>query len=168
MGYEFVPQFSRMLNNLSRILDKAQAHADQKKFEMSFLLHDRLYPDQFDFTRQVQIACDTAKFYAARLTGKEAPKNEDKETTVAELQDRIRKTITYLETIKPADFQGWESRKTLNPRREGKYLPGSEYAMHQAIPNFYFHVTTAYAILRHRGVEVGKMDYLGELNYRNL
>jgi uncharacterized protein len=168
MSYEFIPQFSKMLNNLSQILEKAQKYADQKKFEPSNLLVARLFPDQFNFTRQVQVACDTAKAYAARLTGKEVPTHEDKETTIAELQQRIQKTVQFLSTIRPEDFKGWETRQVLNPRREGKFLPGSEYAMQQAIPNFYFHVTTAYSLLRHVGLEIGKMDYLGELKYRDL
>lgn len=170
MGYEFVPQFSRMLKNLSHLLDKAQTHAEQKKYDSAVYVHDRLAPDMLDFSRQIQIACDTAKFYAARLTGKEkeAPKFDDSEKTFPELKERIRKTIAYLETVKKEDFEGWETRKTTNPRREGKYLPGYELAMHQAIPNLYFHITTAYAILRLRGVDVGKMDYLGELNWRPL
>ena len=166
MTYEFVPQFCRVLNNLSKIMDKAQKYADQKKFDSTVLLGSRLAPDQFNFTRQVQIACDSAKYYASRLTQKEAPSFEDKEATIPELQQRIQKTIQFLETVKPEDFKGWETRQTLNPRREGKYLPGFDFAMYQAIPNFYFHVTTAYSILRHNGVEIGKADYLGELNWR--
>ena len=168
MTYEFIPQFSKMLNNLSGLLEKAKTFAEQKKFDASNLLTARLAPDQFHFTRQVQIACDSAKAYAAKLTGKEAPKHEDKETTIPELQDRIRKTIQFLETIKADDFKGWETRQVTNPRREGKFLPGNEFAMEQAIPNFYFHMTTAYSILRHNGLEVGKKDYLGTLNYRDL
>lgn len=168
MTYEFVPQFCRILSNLTRIMDKAQTFADQKKFDPSNLLTARLAPDMFPFTRQVQIACDTAKYYAARLTDKAAPTFDDKEATIPELKQRIAKTIQYLETINPEDFKGWETKKTTNPRREGKYLPGAEFAMHHAIPNFYFHVTTAYDILRHNGVEIGKADYLGEIHWRQL
>lgn len=168
MAYEFVPQFCRMLNNLSRILDKAQEFAEKKKFEPANLLTARLAPDQFNFTRQVQIACDTAKFFAVRLTEKAAPTFEDKEATIPELKQRIQKTIQFLETIKPEDFKGWETRKTTNPRREGKYLPGNEFALQHAIPNFYFHMTTAYSILRSNGLDIGKVDYLGELNWRAL
>jgi hypothetical protein len=102
------------------------------------------------------------------LTGKEVPKHEDKEATIADLQERIRKTIQFLETVRPEDFKGWETRQVLNPRREGKFLPGNEFAMHQAIPNFFFHMTTAYSILRTNGLGIGKLDYLGELNYRAL
>ncbi len=168
MTYEFVPQFTRMLNNLSAILDKAQAYADQKKFDVTNLLNSRLAPDQFHFIWQVQATCDTAKKYYANLSGKEAPKHEDIEKTVSDLKERIRSTIQFLETAKPEDFKGWETKKVTNPRREGKYLPAAEFAMHQAIPNFYFHMTTAYAILRNNGVDVGKLDYLGQLNYRPL
>ncbi len=168
MTYEFVPQFTKMLNNLSGILDKAQQFAEQKKCDVSALLTARLAPDQFNFTRQVQIACDMAKAYAAKLTGKDAPKHEDKETTIAELKQRIQMTVQYLNTIQAEDFTGWENRKVTNPRREGKFLPGNEFAMHQVIPNFYFHVTTAYSILRSNGVELGKKDFLGELKYRDL
>jgi hypothetical protein len=168
MTYEFIPQFAKMLENLSRILDKAQAYADTKKFDAKVLLQTRLAPDQFDFTRQVQITCDTAKFYASRLAGKTAPAQEDKETTIAELKERIRSTVEYLHTFKASDLEGWQDRKILNPRREGKYLTGEDYAMHQAIPNFYFHMTTAYSILRNNGIDVGKMDFLGALNYRAL
>jgi len=168
MTYEFVPQFTKMLTNLSHILDKAQTFAEQKKFDASALLTDRLAIDQFNFTRQIQATCDMAKAYASKLTGKEAPKHEDKETTLPELQQRIQKTIQFLQTIKPEDFKGWETRQVTNPRREGKFLPGEEYAMQQAIPNFYFHITTAYSILRHRGLEIGKKDFLGELKYRDL
>lgn len=168
MSYEFVPQFSRMLNNLSAILNKTQAYAEQKKFDVSNLLVARLAPDQFNFTWQVQATCDTAVAYVSKLTGKDFPKKEAKETTLPELQARVQETIALLNTVKPEDFQGWETRKTLNPRREGKYLPGNEFAMHQAIPNFYFHMTTLYSILRNNGMDVGKKDYLGELNYRPL
>jgi len=168
MTYEFIPQFSKMLTNLSNILEKAGAHADQKKFDIGVLMNARLFPDQFNFIRQVQAACDMAKAYAAKLTGKEAPRHEDNETTLPELQHRIQKTLQFLATIRPEDFKGWETRQVLNPRREGKFLPGNEYAMGQAIPNFYFHMTTAYSILRHNGVEIGKRDYLGELKYRPL
>lgn len=168
MSYEFIPQFSRMLNNLSSILNKAQGYAEQKKFDVQNLLTARLAPDQFPFAWQVQATCDMAVAYASKLTGKEAPKQENKEVTLLDLQGRIQETLKFLHTIKPEDFEGWESRQVLNPRREGKFLPGKEFAMHQAIPNFYFHMTTLYSILRSNGVDVGKKDYLGELNYRPL
>jgi len=168
MIFEFLGQFTRNLNQLSAQLDKAVAYADHKKFDVKILLQARLAPDQFDFTRQVQMTCDTAKAFASKLTGKEVPKHEDNETSVAELQSRIAKTIQFLGTFQREDFKGWESVKVTNPRREGKYLPANEWVMQQAIPNFFFHATTAYAILRHNGVDVGKKDFLGELNHRAL
>ena len=161
-------EFDKMLGNLSGLLDKAEALAAQKKFDVGNLLAARLAPDQFHFIRQVQIACDTVKFGASRLTGKDAPRFEDNESTMPDLRRRITMTRDFLASVKAADFTGWESRKTLNPRREGKYLPGDEYLMQHVIPNFYFHVTTAYSILRHNGVEIGKADYLGAINYRDL
>lgn len=168
MAYEYLSQFSKMLNNLSALLDKAQAHSEQKKCEVTNLLTSRLVADQFAFARQVQLTCDTAKAFAARLTGKEIPKHEDREATVPELQERIRKTIAFLDSLQTRDFEGWQTRKTTNPRKEGKFLPGDEYAMQHAIPNFYFHLTTAYSILRSNGVDIGKKDYLGEIKYRDL
>ncbi len=168
MAYEYLSQFSKMLNNLSALLDKAQAFSELKKCEPANLLNARLIADQFALTRQVQLTCDTAKAFAARLTGKDIPRHEDRETAVPELQERIRKTIAFLDALQPRDFEGWQTRRTLNPRKEGKYLPGDEYAMQHAIPNFYFHLTTAYSILRSNGVDVGKKDYLGEIKYRDL
>lgn len=168
MIYEHVPQFVKMLHNLSTLLDKAQAFADQRKFDVENLLVARLAPDQFHFTRQVQIACDTVKNYGAKLTGTEAPVHEDVEKTLPELKQRIAKTVQYLESLKKEAFGKALEQKITNPRREGKYLPADEYVLQHAIPNFYFHVTTAYSILRHNGVEIGKKDYLGELNYRPL
>ena len=168
MAYEFVPQFSKMLTNLSLILDKAQAFSEQKKFEIGNLLSARLAPDQLNFIRQIQILSDTAKDYVGKLTAKETPKFEDAEATLADLQQRIQRTIQFLGTVKPEDFKGWEVRKVTNPRREGKYLPANEFLMEHAVPNFYFHMTTAYSILRHNGVDIGKKDYLGALKYRDL
>jgi hypothetical protein len=164
MLYEItVNQFVKMLNNLSRFLDKGAQYADSKKIAMEVLLNSRLAPDQFNLIRQVQIACDTAKFSAARLTGKEPPVHEDKEVTLADLKTRIQLVVTYLKTFKESDFKGAEERKVTQPRWEGKYLWGSEFVSQHVIPNFYFHVTTAYSILRHNGVDVGKKDFLGDL-----
>lgn len=168
MSYEFIPQFTKMLNNLSNILGKATEYAERKKFDMSALLTARLAPDQFNFAWQVCAACDMAEGYAARLTGKDVPKHEDKDPKVSDLLSRIRQATQFLATVKPEDFKGWETRQVLNPRREGKFLPGNEYAMQQVIPNFYFHMTTAYSILRHNGLDIGKKDFLGELKYRDL
>jgi hypothetical protein len=161
-------QFTKTLTNLNAILDKAQKYADTKKFDVNILLHGRLAPDRLHLIRQVQIATDTAKFGISRLCGVEAPKWEDTESTLPDLQSRIRKAIDYIQSASSAQFVGWETRKTLNPRREGKYLPGDEYLYQYVIPNFFFHVTTAYAILRHNGVDIGKNDYLGEIHYRPL
>ncbi|GGY75469.1 hypothetical protein GCM10011613_21230 [Cellvibrio zantedeschiae] len=158
-----VTQYSKMLGNLSAILDKAAHYAETKKFNVEVLLNSRLAPDQFNLTRQIQIACDTAKFGAARVTGKEAPSHPDTETTLAELQARIKTVQDYLATFTPADFAGAEERHVSQPRWEGKYLTGSEFAIQHSLPNIYFHITTAYSILRNNGVDVGKKDYLGNM-----
>jgi hypothetical protein len=157
-----------MLKNLSAVLAKGEAFAASKKVDFSVLLNSRLAVDQFNLTRQVQVACDTAKMGVARLTGQEstAPKHEDSETTLAELQARIQSVLDYLATFKEADFVGAATRKISQPRWEGKHLTGSEFAVQHANPNIYFHVTTAYAILRNCGVEVGKKDYLGPMPYK--
>ncbi len=168
MLYEItVPQFTKALQNLNKILDKAAQYADSKKFEVEVLLNSRLAPDQFHFIRQVQITCDMAKLAAARLTGKEAPVHDDKEKTLSELKTRIEQTLNYLKTFSAADFNGAEERKITTPRWEGKYLSGYDYALQHAIPNLYFHMTTAYSILRHNGVDLGKKDFLGDLPFKS-
>lgn len=159
-------QFAKMLKNLSAILEKVPAYADSKKFDPSVLLNARLAPDQLNFTRQVQIACDSAKLCAARLAGKDAPVHEDNETTIAELRARIESVVTYLATFSEKDFAGAEERKITQPRWEGKYLTGEEYLMQHSIPNVYFHITTAYSILRHNGMDIGKKNYLGEMPFK--
>lgn len=167
MLYEItIPQFVKMLNNLSLILDKGAQFADAKKFDVSVLLQARLAPDQFNFTRQIQIACDTAKNCAARLTGKEAPVHEDTETTLPQLKARIESTIAYLQTFSAKDFAEAAARHVSQPRWEGQYLTGEEFVHQHAIPNLYFHITTAYSILRHNGVDVGKKDYLGKMPFK--
>ncbi len=162
-----VVQFTKMLTNLNLILDKAAASAEARKFNLEVLLQARLAPDQFHFIRQVQIACDTAKLGVARLTGKTAPVHEDNETTLAELKARINEVIGFLASVTPEDFAGAEERQISQPRWEGKYLTGVEFAIQHAIPNLYFHITTAYAILRHNGVDLGKKDYLGAMPFKN-
>jgi hypothetical protein len=159
-------QFTKMLHNLSTIVDKAVQAAETKKYEPSVLLQARLAPDQFNFTRQIQIACDTAKLCASRLTGKEAPSHPDNETTVSELKSRIDSTISYLSSFSAADYKQAETKHVSQPRWEGQYLTGEEFVLHHAIPNFYFHVTAAYSILRHNGVDVGKKDFLGKMPFR--
>ena len=161
-----IPQFKKALNNLNKILDKAAANADARKFDSEVLMNARLAPDQFNFIRQIQIACDTAKLGAARLAGKEAPKHDDNEKTLAELKARIESVVAYLGTFSEKDFAGAEERHITQPRWEGKYLTGTEYALEHALPNIYFHITTAYSILRHNGVDIGKKDYLGEMPYK--
>ena len=161
-----VVQFAKMLKNLSALLDKGAARAEAKKFEVNVLLQSRLSPDQFNFTRQVQIACDTAKLGVARLTGKEAPTHADTETSLPELKARIDAVVAYLASVTPADFAEAATRHVSQPRWDGQYLTGHEYLVHHVLPNFYFHVTTAYSILRHNGVEVGKKDYLGAMPFK--
>ena len=156
------PRFVNTLKNLSAILDKAQAHVEAKKIDAAALTNFRLYPDMFPLKRQVQVACDTAKGVVARLAGVEVPKHEDTEETLAELKARIAKTIAYIETIKSAQIDGSED-KEIHLKLGSRELTykGMQYLLGQAIPNFYFHVTTAYDILRHNGVEVAKRDYIG-------
>lgn len=168
MLYELTAvQFSKMLGNLNLILDKAAVFAESKKINVEVLLNSRLAPDQFHLIRQVQIACDTAKLGVSRLTGKTAPVHADDETTLAELKTRIQEVITYLNSFTPEDFSGAKERQVSQPRWEGKYLTGFEFAIEHAIPNIYFHITTTYAILRHNGVDLGKKDFLGAMPYKN-
>ena len=161
-----VPQFTKMLLNLNLILDKAAKHAEAKKFEVDVLLNSRLAPDQFNLIRQVQIACDTAKLSVSRLTGKEAPIHEDNEKTLSDLRTRIQQTVSYLNTFTAKDFEGADEKRISQPRWEGKYLLGFEFVNQHALPNLYFHISTAYSILRHNGVDIGKKDYLGEMPYK--
>ena len=160
-----VPQFVKMLGNLSAILDKAVSSATDRKFESSVLWGSRLAPDQFNFIRQIQMSCDTVKMCVALLTGKEKemPAHPDTEQTLPELKARIQSVIDYLGTFTAKDFEGAAERHIARPRWEGKYLTGEEFLVQHALPNFYFHFTTAYAILRHNGVNVGRKDYLGPM-----
>lgn len=156
------PRFARMLRNLSAILGKAQAHCEAKKLDAAALTGYRLYPDMFAFTRQVQIACDQAKGAVARLAGMEPPKHEDTEQTFADLQARIAKTLDFVESVKSDKIDGSEGREVVLKMRAGELrLKGLDYLFSHAYPNFYFHVTTAYNILRHNGVEIGKKDFVG-------
>jgi len=156
------PVFVHTLGNLVRWLDKAEASAAARKFDPKVLLGVRLAPDMLPLSTQVQIACDTAKFAVARLAGVEAPKFDDTEATLAELRERVRKTVDFLQTVPAAQVDGSEEREITVPRRAGPLLlKGEAYLKHYALPNFFFHVTTTYALLRHNGVELGKSDYLG-------
>ena len=158
-----VPAFVRQLGAMLVWLDKAQAHAEARKFSPDNYLGLRLAPDMLPFTRQIQIAADFAKGCVARLAGQEVPKWADDEATLDELRARIRKTIDYVQTFSAAQIDGSEGRPITIARRVGDPLQfdGETFLKHYALPNFYFHVTTAYALLRHAGVEIGKTDYLG-------
>lgn len=158
------PRFVRMLKNLSAMLDKAKAHAEAKRIDPVALTTFRLFPDMFPFSRQIQVACDVAKGVVARLAGVEVPKHEDVEQTFDELKARIAKTIAFIETIKQEQIAGSEERDiTVKLGKQEYRFKGMQYLLNWALPNFYFHATTAYNILRHNGVEVGKRDFVGEL-----
>ena len=159
-----VPLFVRMLGNVLGWLDKAEAHAAAKKFDASVYLGARLAPDMLPLTKQVQIASDAAKFCVARLAGVEAPKFDDTETTLAELRERVRKTIDYVQSVPAAQIDGSEDKDVTVPRRDGPVIvKGEPYLTQFALPNFFFHITTTYALLRHNGVDLGKADFLGPL-----
>lgn len=160
-----IPPLKRALNSLSHILKKGEEYADAKKIEHSVLLNARLFPDMFPLTRQIQIATDMSKGGAARLAGLELPKYEDDETTFADLQVRIAKTIAFIDSVKPAQMEGAEARDiTITVRKMDLNFTGQAYLLAWVNPNVYFHVTTAYNILRHNGVELGKPDFLGPRN----
>jgi hypothetical protein len=156
------PRFANTLRNLSAILDKAQAHAEAKKLDPALLGGLRLIADMFPLSRQVQVACDTAKGAVARLAGVEIPKYEDTEQTIPELKARIARTLEFIGSLPAARIDGSEEREVVLKMRSGeqKYT-GLQYLAGHALPNFYFHVTTAYNILRANGVDIGKRDYIG-------
>ncbi|MBK6957678.1 MAG: DUF1993 domain-containing protein [Nitrosomonas sp.] len=158
-----IPVFKQLLNSLSTILTKAEAYAAEKKFEPAVLLNARLYPDMFPLIRQVQVAADFAKSVSARLAGVEVPVYEDNEQTFTDLQARISKTLSFIESLTPAQFEGSETREiVLRPGTpKEKKLVGHNYLINYGLPQFFFHVTTAYAILRHNGLAVGKGDFMG-------
>ena len=156
------PRFVNMLMNLSAILDKAQAHSEAAQFDPARLPNYRLYPNMFPMKRQVQAACDIAKGAVARLAGVEAPKHEDNEQTFAELRTRIAKTVEFIRSVKPVQIDGSDDKEiTMKLRGQDMKFTGMQYLLGFAYPNFYFHVTTAYDILRHNGIELGKRDYIG-------
>lgn len=157
-----VPAFVQMLTALSNILDKAAAFAAAKKVDPTVLLNSRLAPDMFPLTRQIQIGADFAKGPMARLAGLEVPKWEDNEATIEALKARIAKTLDYVKSFKPEQIDGSETRAiNLTVGGQPLTLTGQDYLVNFALPNFYFHITTAYAILRHNGIEIGKRDYMG-------
>jgi hypothetical protein len=161
-----VPIFTKMLSNLDKWLDKAAGLADAKKFDVDVLASARLAPDQYNLVRQVQAGCDTAKYAVAKLTGTEPPSHPDVEKTIAELHQRIRTVVDYVTGFGPHDFEGAEDRVVSHGWMGGKTMRGGDYLDHFALPNFYFHLTTAYDILRHNGVPLGKMDYIGSVPLR--
>ncbi len=156
-------QLSKMLRNLDGWLEKAVSHAEARSFDPNNFVAVRLAPDQFSFGRQVQAACDAAKAGVARLAGVEVPSHPDTETTIEELRARIAKTLAFLETITPQALEGREDADVVLPFLDGKKIKGEDYLVEFAQPNFYFHVTTSYSILRNAGVELGKRDFLGSL-----
>ncbi|MEO8836079.1 MAG: DUF1993 domain-containing protein [Caldimonas sp.] len=159
-----VPVFVRMLENMLVWFDKAEAHATAKKFEPAVYLTSRLAPDMLPLTTQVQIACDAAKFCVARLAGVEAPAFTDDEASLADLRQRVKRTIDFLKSVPAAQVVGSDAKDISVPRRTGAItMSGEAYLKTFALPNFFFHATTTYALLRHYGVELGKMDYLGAL-----
>jgi hypothetical protein len=155
------PVFLQGLKGLSGVLEKAAAHIEAKKMDQNAFLQARLYPDMLPMARQVQIACDFAKGAVARLASADMPTFEDNESSFAELKARVDKTIAYIASVSPAAIDGSEGKDiSLVRRGETHVFKGQAYLLEQAVPNFWFHVTTAYAILRHNGVEVGKKDFL--------
>lgn len=158
-----VPLFKQMLGALDDLLAKAAVHANERKIEPAALLQARLFPDMFALTRQVQIACDFAKSVPARLAGIEVPAYDDTEQDFGELRARIAKTLAFIGSIDAANFDGAEQREiVLRPGTpKEKRMDGKAYLLHYGLPQFFFHVTTAYALLRHNGIEIGKRDYMG-------
>lgn len=166
MIFQTVQEISALLGKLSANLDQGQALATDKKFEMDVLLQSRLAPDMYPLIKQVQIITDNAKFIPARLSGQTAPVFEDTETNLEELKARIQKTQDYLNTFKSEDFVGAEERHVTLSFVPDMYLTGNDYFVQFAMPNFYFHLTCAYAILRHNGVDIGKKDFVANLNFK--
>lgn len=165
MSQASLPAFEITLNALSGVLDKAEAFAAAKKIDPVVLLRSQLAPDMFDLTRQVQVATDQARRGAARLAGTEAPKVEDNETTIAQLKDRIAKTVAYIKTLDRKAIDGSAEKEIvfpLGPEKKG-HMKGDDYLNQFVLPNFYFHCTAAYAILRHLGMEIGKRDFMGQI-----
>jgi len=166
MVYATILEMKKLLRNLDGWLEKAASTAAAKKFDANVLLQCRLAPDMFPLLRQIQLACDHAKFSAARAAGKEAPKHPDNEQTVDEARKRIATVVSYLETFTKSDFEAVATRTVTLPPWEGKSMHATDYLVEYALPNFFFHLTTAYALLRHNGVDVGKRDYVGSLSLR--
>ena len=167
MYYQIMSQCTQALKNLETCLGKAEQHAAAKKFDVGVLLASRLAPDMKDFIYQLQSACDYVKAGAAWLSGQTPPKHEDNEQTIDELRARIRKTVAFAESVKEAQYAGASERKVKLSWAPGKIIGGEDYLLQMTIPNTFFHIAMAYAILRHNGVDVGKMDFLGPINLVN-
>jgi len=163
-----ISQVTKMLENLDRWLTAGEEHAKKKSFDANVLLAARLAPDMYPLTRQVQAACDAAKFAAARITGKTPPAHPDTETNIEELHARVRSVVEYLKTFHAADYEGADGRMVPLAFMPGKGMKGNDYLCEMALPNFYFHLTMAYGILRHNGVDLGKRDYIGSIALQDL
>lgn len=164
MYYQVISQCAQSLKNLEACLDKAEQHAGVKKFDVGVLMTSRLAPDMQHLIYQVQSACDYVKAAAAWLSGQTPPKHEDDEKTIDELRARIRKTIAFAESVNEVQYAGAGERKVKFSWAPGKVIGGEDYLLQITIPNTFFHIAMAYAILRHNGVDVGKMDFLGHVN----
>jgi len=167
MYYSLLGQMKKQLGQMDKWFDAAVQFAEQKTFSPDVFLGMRLAPDQLPFVKQVQIACDTAKLGASRIAGKDAPKHDDAEQTLEELRARVKDVISYLDGFTAEDFEGVAQRSVTQPRWQGKTMSGADYFLEHALPNFFFHVTHVYALLRHNGVGLGKKDYLGQLTMRD-
>ena len=166
MYYQLISQCTQALKNLETWLDKAEQHAAAKKFDVDALMTSRLAPDMKDFVYQVQSACDYVKAAAAWLSGQTPPKHQDNEQTIGEVRARIQKTVAFVESVKEAQYAGASERKvSLSWAPSGKVIGGEDYLRQITIPNVYFHLVTAYALLRHNGVDIGKMDFLGPIDW---
>lgn len=163
--YVQILELKKLLRGLDGWLDKAVASAAARKFDANVLLQARLSPDMFPFVRQVQAVCDQAKYAAGRTSGKEMPAHPDTEQTIDELKKRIASVVGYLDSFSEADFADIATRTVTTPRWEGKHMTATNYFVEHAQPNFFFHLSMAYALLRHNGVDVGKRDYLGAITY---
>jgi uncharacterized protein len=161
-----VPVFTKALSNVDRWLDKTVAYAQTRKFDPEHLLQYRLAPDQWPLIRQITAACDWAKFCASKMAGKEAPSHPDTEKTIDDVRARIKTVVAYLGTFKRDDFIGCEDRPCAHAWMQGKSVRAGDYLDHVALPNFHFHLTTAYTALRHNGVDLGKGDYLGDIPWK--
>src|ERR1700688_459621 len=165
MYYQVISQCTQSLKNLETCLDKAEQHAAAKKFGVGVLMTSRLAPDMQHFTYQIQSACDYVKAAAAWLSGQTPPKHDDNEQTIEEVRARIRKTVAFAESVKEAQFADAAARRVSLSWAPGKVLGGKDYLLQMSIPNIYFHTAMAYALLPHNGVDIGKMDFLGPINW---